>query len=129
MSIQLNNERVYFICLLSKLFDLPASIVEQTERIVVDVFLNYDRYENLYISYECVSIAAIMYVCQRNNIELDIQLIDKLVLGIYKDQEKYQMSKKSIDRHYKRIFENYKNADISNLNESNRSIQILAIGK
>ena len=79
MNIELNNERAYFICLLSKIFDLPASIVDQTEKIVADTFLTYDLYEYVNISHECVTIAAIMYVCKRNNIELDLQLIDRLV--------------------------------------------------
>ncbi|WP_292388804.1 hypothetical protein [Methanosarcina sp. UBA5] len=127
MNTELNNERVYFICLLSKIFDLPANIAGPTEKIVVDIFLDYDLYENLYISYECVSIAAIMYVCKRNYIELDAQLIDEFVSRIFNDSDNCQMSRTSVDRHYKRISENYRNVDISKLNESNNSIQILNI--
>jgi hypothetical protein len=129
MNIELNNERVYFICLLSKLFDLPASIVEQTEKIVANEFTVYDSCEYLNIPHECVSIAATMYICQTNNIELDVQQIDSFLSTIYTKPEKYNRSKKSVDRHYKRISENYKNADILKLNESNRSIKILATGK
>lgn len=64
-----------------------------------------------------------MFICERNKVQVDVQKIDEFMRRIFSDSEDYQMSKTSIERQYRRISVNYKEDEIEGLNRSNKDLQ------
>lgn len=64
-----------------------------------------------------------MFICERNKVQVDVQKIDEFMRRIFSDSEDYQMSKTSIERQYRRISVNYKEDEIEGLNRSNKDVQ------
>jgi hypothetical protein len=64
-----------------------------------------------------------MFICERNKVQVDVQKIDEFMRRIFSDSEDYQMSKTSIERQYRRISVNYKDDEIEGLNRSNKDVQ------
>ena len=68
-----------------------------------------------------------MFVCERNDSKLDVHKFYEFMKKIFSNDKDYQMSKSTIERQYKRISENYKDADIDGLKVSKRAVKILGM--
>lgn len=124
---EISNDKVYFIAVVSNVFELYTNIITEVESIVGNEYNPFRNNRFVNIDVENLIIAAMMFVCERNKIKMDVQKIDEFMHRIFPNDKDYQMSKSTIERQYKRISENYKEVDIEHLNRSNKAVNLMGM--
>lgn len=122
---EISNDKVYFIAVVSRYFELPANVTTEIESIVKNEYASFRSNKFFSVNVEDMAIATMLFYCSVNDMKLDMKQIDEFIKRICLNDKEYQVSKSSIEIPHKRISEKYKKEDLSKLNRSNRAVQIL----
>lgn len=80
---ELENSKVYFIAVVSKVFDLPANVITEVESIVRNECNSFRSNKYFNVDIENMTITVMKFVCERHDIKLDVQKIDEFMKKIF----------------------------------------------
>ena len=119
---ELSNDRIMFLCLIGKLFDIPEQVVQDAEDLLYIHFQSIDRnrytHQNLYDR----TLASVLVACTKNGFELDLVKLDKFIKRIFPNQTDYESIVSGIRFYQTELTNEYK--DIPHT-DSKRACQIL----
>lgn len=123
---EISNDKVYFIAVVSRYFELPANVVTMIETIVKNEYASFRSNKYFSVNVEDMTIATMLFCCSLT-VKLDLKQVDAFMKRISLNDKEYQMSRSSIERQHKRIAEKYKDADIEGLKVSARAVRIMGM--
>ncbi|RPJ69945.1 MAG: hypothetical protein EHM20_15895 [Alphaproteobacteria bacterium] len=97
-----------FLCLIAKIFKVPANVVQDAESMLYIQFQSVDRnryaHQNLYDR----TIASVLVACTKYGFELDLEKLDKFIKRVFPNQTEYESTVSGIKYYQTELINEYK---------------------